>query len=652
MIGNKELLNKLELGLWNPRFEIINEFNFDYIKRSKSANFRYNLDQEMSEIANLLCENKESFIELFNSINIKWLPNSDFIEVVQKDEDKFIVIEGNRRVAVLKIIANYDKYAQNIDKLFWKVSEEKSKKIKVLKDFLDQIEPNKPFTDFELLESQIKVHKSNEEISNSLFKKHGIIPAGYQKWNELLLYLDIYYLFVNENIYDKQDLEAKKELVLARFNMSVNSLYNLYLNACWFIQLANNNFSDYVIEQEFVEHFLELRHEYLNKHKTLELLKKTAIKVRKDFDYKSNIDVKFNEAKREFYNASNYKGYPIEKIQRFVYKVYLDKQDNPNPDKKAIFCAIFNDPDFRMKTYEFIKHFWDFPLSKLLDIKRNVKNDNVKKVVDYRMSELEIAEKISKFLKTKFKKYKPIENLLNQIIHNTQIDESKFFLNAVVSAIRTISEYFIKLALLQTILKNKDKSKDEYIQEQLNSIFKICLERPRSNIKDKQEEINEYRSDFTILNKNDEKLFFLSFFNIPLDETNREQLGLDKEVIMSENRKKLFYNVPNEKVFSHLTDIEIYKDELTKLFKSSDICHDFVDFYMDSRSLLSYFVHNIYSLEFASQLEIIKDKIKRSLEQFQNFFKIIDHINYEYFDKVTKEMLEAFPVKEKEAFIY
>ncbi|APJ38135.1 hypothetical protein [Mycoplasmopsis pullorum] len=124
MIGNKELLNKLELGLENPRFEIINEFNFDYIKRSKSANFRYNLDQEMSEIANLLCENKESFIELFNSINIKWLPNSDFIEVVQKDEDKFIVIEGNRRVAVLKIIANYDEYNQNIDKLFWKANPE------------------------------------------------------------------------------------------------------------------------------------------------------------------------------------------------------------------------------------------------------------------------------------------------------------------------------------------------------------------------------------------------------------------------------------------------------------------------------------------------------------------------------------------------
>ncbi|TNK83665.1 hypothetical protein [Mycoplasmopsis pullorum] len=94
------------------KLEIINEFNFDYINRSKSANFRYNLDQEMSEIANLLCENKESFIELFNSINIKRLHNSDFIEVVQKDEDKFIVIEGNRRVAVLKIIANYDEYTK------------------------------------------------------------------------------------------------------------------------------------------------------------------------------------------------------------------------------------------------------------------------------------------------------------------------------------------------------------------------------------------------------------------------------------------------------------------------------------------------------------------------------------------------------------
>lgn len=129
-MSGKELLNKIELGRWNPRFGVINKMNFDFISKLKYANEYYNIEYEIKEIAKLYCENIISFTELFNSISLKWFPTNEFIEVIKKDENKFIVVEGNRRIAVLKIIANREKYLINMEDAMRYSSEEEYAKIK------------------------------------------------------------------------------------------------------------------------------------------------------------------------------------------------------------------------------------------------------------------------------------------------------------------------------------------------------------------------------------------------------------------------------------------------------------------------------------------------------------------------------------------
>ncbi|QIW62334.1 hypothetical protein [Mycoplasmopsis gallinacea] len=645
-MSSKELLNKIELGRWNPRFGVINKMNFDFISKLKYANEYYNIEYEIKEIAKLYCENIISFTELFNSISVKWFPTNEFIEVIKKDENKFIVVEGNRRIAVLKIIANREKYLINMEDAMRYSSEEEYAKIKKLREFIQSISVKK-INSFELKEEQIKIHNDNIEISNSLFKKNGIGGIGYQKWNTLLLYLDIYYIFVNNEIYEEYDLQIKKEIILTRLNMDAKTAWEHYKKACWLIQICKNNFLENQLEN-FDENFLKLNENALSRNSLIKVFKEIAIKARKDFDYKSNINIKFDKAKREFVNSLSYKEYSIDKLQNFIYDVYYNRLYGINISKEETFFSIFKEHKFKMETKEFLRNFWNFSFETLVEMEENVKNENVKSLLSRRKAEFKIASKISNYIKVKFKKFKSVDILLKQIIHNTQISSkknlSKFFLNATVAAIRAISEYFIKLALLQTILNNNTNIAPKETQDSLNQIFEICLPRKL------REKTGKYIHHFPIENENDKKILYLSFHNICLDNSdinNRNKLGIKFENKMSEQQKVLFYNVPNETVFSSLLNTEIYKKELQKLFKSYDTCEKFINFYKTSRSLLSYFIHNVYSLEFAFQINMIEEKIIQSLKQFNDFFDIIDHINYVYIERVMEKM-NIFPDKDEE----
>ncbi|MFV8473294.1 hypothetical protein [Mycoplasma sp. 4F] len=102
-------IDELHLALWNPRFETVDEFKFDFIKHFTNEDNCYKLDKEIELISELFVESPKEFKKLFESIYKKFYAKNEKIQLI-KNKNNYIVIEGNRRISCLKILANFDVY--------------------------------------------------------------------------------------------------------------------------------------------------------------------------------------------------------------------------------------------------------------------------------------------------------------------------------------------------------------------------------------------------------------------------------------------------------------------------------------------------------------------------------------------------------------
>ncbi|WP_036453068.1 hypothetical protein [Mycoplasma buteonis] len=610
---------ELHLALWNPRFEIIGNLEFDFLSQFKSADKNYDLYHEIEQMVLLYNDEKDAFEELLKSISKKLYSVNEKIQLIKKD-DKYIVIEGNRRIACVKILANIEKYLSALYKYNelekQKFNSSVAEKYILFYNFLKKIKEtiNWNSEQFVNLESKnFAVYDNNQDIFNSLFKKHtGGKNVGYSSWSKGKYYSDIYLIFLNENWYTLKDIdEAKVESLL---NKSSKSLFEDYTEACFLIQQLKNN-SNYS-QEEVLKQLSKMKPSaFLTKFVRI-TLKNVLLAINPNLKIEEFYKLEFENQGRQWINKGQFQ---LTNVLSFINSLkekglQTTRFKYENIDEMKKLCSYHLNLHYQKLTkMDFINKFSTMSEFELISIKeKEVENENVEELINQRIYQFDLSKTLIKTLKSK--QVDALFELTNQIIHNSKEEENSYFLNAIQSAVRTMCEYILKLILIkcfQTYHTYNLELKKEFKQ----SIS--CLREMKQSLEFNKEE-----------NKNKILRALLGSYN------NQNINGFST----------LFHNIlsiTQDNEFKYLKDLKetkVFKDNFYYFFKETYSINDFYSFLIENISKINVFIHKIYVKDFDTTTNLMCELLKTNNQILTDFVNIINSLENGKINKIVTEI--------------
>lgn len=615
-------INDIHLALWNPRFETIDKLEFDYIKYFNKWDKNYSLQEEALKISELIKENIDKYKELFDSVKAFFRSSYEKIQLI-KSENSYIVIEGNRRISCLKILMNYDKYQKFIYELLKgeinvESTNEFISKLSILYMFIEQnkLEFNVPIKTFLNLDEYV-LYSSNEHIANSLFSKHSATtPIGFVAWNKGKYYYDLWSIFNKENWYSLEDINENKSLEL--FSKNKRGIFEDYKKATFLFQLYNLSFSKQN-ELTLKDYFVSIPPTAFEPNNVNQTLRNIILYIDKSADVKKYVNLTFEPITRCYINKGIFN---IKNILEFIDELRMNDLQTSKFDMKkvsdmvSIFYKHLNLDEKKYDTWtqkDFINNFMFMSENELSSIKRKYKNTNISSLIEERLYQFKVSESIIKDLKAK--KADVLVELVLQIEHNTNYKDSKFFINAIHSSIRTILEYIMKLIVYKGITKYH-KNSENYLE-----FMKIIA----------PESYNKY----VIIDDEVQQRLIQSLLTNKILKTSDNKLSWEREVfryILSMNKGRL-------SKLDELCKNEIFKKSFREFFNDNLNINDFNYFMTVNWDWINSMIHRVYLQDFEATINIYSKLISKNNEILLEFLtKILKNLNKSVINKLVKEI--------------
>ncbi|WP_427902728.1 hypothetical protein [Metamycoplasma alkalescens] len=233
--------NKLRLLPNNPRYTLASKIDILNIEFEK---------YEKSEIIETLLKHEgdwENLYELIEQLELGYNSALDQIFLITGKDDFYYVIEGNRRIMVMNLINDFEKYKDVLSKF---------KNTKNFKKVFEKLEKNQGTGKFDELDVVLlKTLENNDEneIWKIIYARHAGENKGKRNWPRLKYLYDLRDAF----LYDKKtkEINEKYENISSRFNKPISSIKNDVKSSLWITDLIdtynqNKNDDEKVIETE------------------------------------------------------------------------------------------------------------------------------------------------------------------------------------------------------------------------------------------------------------------------------------------------------------------------------------------------------------------------------------------------------------------
>lgn len=467
-------IEKIHLANWNPRFNNINKMNYDFVDKFTKMDKNYSLETEINIIAELLNDDYNSFLELFHSISKKcYLPLHNHLYLI-KNKENYIVIDGNRRVACIKLLKNYQKYYEYIDKYLKNNNNNKNsytKKLIELFEFINSQIISKDISKFNIKDtlstSEYELRSNNLDISNLIFAKNQTQKeqVGGLNWRIGKYYYDIWTIFNNEKWFKTSDFEKINARIL--FNRFSKELYQDYKQSALIIQYLNSlKVSEKDLEYE-IRNIKEVEH--LTIKNINYLIKQILYSLNRKLKTEKYINLKFDETKRKYINLGVL---DIDKIFYFINES-IKKQYLLNDlticrlwDANKFFEKIFNisEPVLIQTKKDFMENFNFLSESELKRLKNEVKDENILKLIVLRLQYFNYSEIIIKQLYNM-----NAHNILTFLFpekeqnENKLVEISSLFVKDTAKYSKLVVEFILKMIIYEALKSKENYNKVEHI---------------------------------------------------------------------------------------------------------------------------------------------------------------------------------------------
>ncbi|QRN65348.1 hypothetical protein [Mycoplasma phage MGyu-2021a] len=467
-------IEKIHLANWNPRFNNINKMNYDFVDKFTKMDKNYSLETEINIIAELLNDDYNSFLELFQSISKKcYLPLHNHLYLI-KNKENYIVIDGNRRVACIKLLKNYQKYYEYIDKYLKNNNNNKNsytKKLTELFEFINSQIISKDISKFNIKDtlstSEYELRSNNLDISNLIFAKNQNQneQVGGLNWRIGKYYYDIWTIFNNEKWFKTSDFEKTDARIL--FNRFSKELYRDYKQSALIIQYLNSlKISEKDLEYE-IRNIKEVEH--LTIKNINYLIKQILYSLNRKLKTEKYINLKFDETKRKYINLGVL---DIDKIFYFINES-IKKQYLLNDlticrlwDANKFFEKIFNisEPVLIQTKKDFMENFNFLSESELKRLKNEVKDENILKLIVLRLQYFNYSEIIIKQLYNM-----NAHNILTFLFpekeqnENKLVEFSSLFAKDTAKYSKLVLEFILKMIIYEALKSKENYNKVEHI---------------------------------------------------------------------------------------------------------------------------------------------------------------------------------------------
>lgn len=467
-------IEKIHLANWNPRFNNINKINYDFMNKFIKMDKNYSLETEINIIAELLNDDYNSFLELFHSISKKcYLPFHNHLCLI-KTEENYIVIDGNRRVACIKLLKNYQKYYEYIDEYLKNNKNNKNsytKKLIELFEFINSQIISKDISKFNIKDtlstSEYELRSNNLDISNLIFAKNQNQneQVGGLNWRIGKYYYDIWTIFNNEKWFKTSDFEKTDARIL--FNRFSKELYRDYKQSALIIQYLNSlKVSEKDLEYE-IRNIKEV--EYLTIKNINYLIKQILYSLNRKLKTEKYINLKFDETKRKYINLGVL---DIDKIFYFINES-IKKQYLLNDlticrlwDANKFFEKIFNisEPVLIQTRKDFMENFNFLAESELKRLKNEVKDENILKLIVLRLQYFNYSEIIIKQLYNM-----NAHNILTFLFpekeqnENKLVEISSLFVKDTAKYSKLVLEFILKMIIYEALKSKENHNRVEHI---------------------------------------------------------------------------------------------------------------------------------------------------------------------------------------------
>lgn len=640
----KEFYNieDLHIALYNPRFELIDKLNFDFIESFKIYDKKYTKNSELNAIIDLYNEDTANFEELFRSVSQDFYSVNEKVQLIKLDEH-FIVIEGNRRISCLKIINNIDVYL-NILKEYHSLehgsifdTKEDKKKNSFFK-FLFKIKDfnlNKKLTT-KINESNFTILENNEDISNSLFKKHlSGETIGYQPWNKGKYFFDIWKIFVNENWKTFEDINKNAHKINKLFNTNTTKIWNDYKESCFIIQFLNKD--NDLSEEEIRTKIIEIKPTAFQTNFISTTLKGILQNIDKNIEIDKYYKIDFIENKRVWRNQGEFDLNSVFHLMEDLYfkKMHSTRLKLENIEKmKEIFYKYITIKPIYSHKKDFLDNFLKWSLNDLEQIQKNFDNidyinDNTKKLVNKRIDQYNLSISINDELKKA--NIPALNNLIEQIIYNSKTEGESYFINAIQSAIRTICEYIMKIIIFYSI-ENYNKE-NEYDIFEINNFEKEIIGDDKIYQKNKKNKSFSIKYDTP---KSKEKLL------ISLLTDYSHNFYLEPEEKVENFYSRIFKNILSSKLgklekLNKLKDNLIFINSMKSFFKK-DYYKEFIDFLNEYFVKTHNHIHKTYLSDFDKTINYYEYVVKEHNQILKKFIDILRILNIDFFRKYVSSI--------------
>ena len=564
---NKKIkLKNIYLATKNPR--IADKIQFDDINNGNffRENQENNDEKNLRELLNYE-GNCDTLLELFKSIKNEYndmLENPILIHS-NNNENEYIVVEGNRRIIVLKCLHSLVRFPKNINEWNFMIEDEitldnkneddKIDKKKIEKNFkqINKIIEEYKFSDseFELKVNIIEKNKEeNQEISIAIFSNHVTgDKRGKRNWNRGKT-LDMYM-----NFWQTIKVKTKDEKIKQISNLLNRSEREVKDN------LYSANFIFYLIDKSEKD-----KNKYYKKNKIsslqLQFIKKFInFNNEKRWDYE--IEYKPNLNYKEVIFKSKNNKFEDKELAKFIInsfeKNYFNTRGIVNKKQKEASNKLSL---FFQESERFLKENNDFQksISKIgekniieaINIKNSLENNNTREFIEFIDKNIEIVKNNSfkVIYKNKLANLEPFknvfDNLFNQyklLIENKKNVKIKDFpISGIISIFRSLIENLCYFLMYDKNLFKQFKNSDLFKEIKIDG----------KSIDKKNENFQ-----FIFLNSKAENLHkTYTFLRRKIEKNNEFELQISNSIkflmnnksINIENLKNIFYKSIFQKI--------------------------------------------------------------------------------------------------------
>ena len=501
-------LQNVYLATENPRIaDRINygDVNGNFFRSKQTNDDESNLKKMLSYEGNL-----DNLLELFRSIAEGYNEMLDLPFLIHsKNEDEYIVVEGNRRIMVLKCLNSLLEFPKKINdhnksliedettydygnddvEIDTKKIESNLKKIHRVIDEYRKSHPNQEEFKFNIIEQN---EDEKKRISIAIFSNHITGDRrGKRNWNRGKT-LDMYMNFWN-TIDEKEDKTKIKEIskLLNRSERDVQrNIYSASL-IYYLIDKSGENRNDYYkkikissLELQFIKKFINFNQE--NRWDK-------NIEYQQDLNYENLI----LRSKNGKFSKKALAKFIIDSLSKGYFSTRGVNQKNKEKINDDISLFFKESSGSIEESYEkTFNQIGELNINLAIRNKNNFKNQELKKALDFISKNKEIANKFKinysnklstelllepfqKVFKNLFTQYK----LLTQNYNITKIQD--YPINAIMSTLRSIIENFCYLLMYDKTILNDFKKAESFknidIEKGLEKSFESIFLNEKNN---------------------------------------------------------------------------------------------------------------------------------------------------------------------------